>query len=84
MQKSQQSHGTRPPYQLAHLKGPLAAELGDPSINQQSYGVQGLDRGNSNTKDWYVMYGAMLTFKPWENNICSMQGFGKGKKSNRR
>jgi len=72
------------PYVLASLKGPLAAQLADPSLNGQSYTNLGIDRGNANTKDWYAMYGIMLTFKPWKANICKMQGFGSGKKSNKR
>jgi len=68
------------PIQLAELRGPLAAELADPSLNNQSATTLGLNRGNSNTKDWYVMYGAMITFKPWRKDICRMQGFGKNKR----
>lgn len=68
------------PTALAELKGPLAAELADPSINNQSAATLGLNRGNSNTKDWYVMYGAMITFKPWRRDICRMQGFGKNRR----
>ena len=72
------------PYALSDLKGPLAAQLADPSFNGQSYHTTGLDRGNANTKDWYVMYGAMLTIKPWNVTVCQQQGAGKGKKSMRR
>jgi len=72
------------PFVLASLKGPLAAQLADPSLNGQSYTTLGLDRGNANNKDWYAMYGVMITFKPWKANICKMQGFGSGKKSNKR
>lgn len=68
------------PSQLAELRGPLAAELADPSLNGQSSSTAGLNRGNSNTKDWYVMYGAMITFKPWRRDICRMQGFGKNRR----
>jgi hypothetical protein len=68
------------PVQLAELRGPLAAQLADPSLNSQSSSTLGLNRGNSNTKDWYVMYGAMITFKPWRRDICRMQGFGKNRR----
>jgi len=68
------------PVELAELKGPLSAELADPSLNNQSASTLGLNRGNSNTNDWYVMYGAMITFKPWRKDICRMQGFGKNRK----
>jgi len=71
------------PFVLSELKGPLAAELADPSLNAQSYSTLGLDRGNSNTKDWYAMYGIMITFKPWKHNVCDMQGMGGGKKRRR-
>jgi hypothetical protein len=71
------------PYVLGELKGPLAAELADPSLNGQSYSTLGLDRGNSNTKDWYTMYGVMITFKPWKHNVCDMQGMGGGKRRRR-
>jgi len=69
--------------QLAELRGPLAAQLADPSLNTHSATTLGLNRGNSNTKDWYVMYGAMITFKPWRKDICRMQGFGKNKRRGR-
>jgi hypothetical protein len=68
------------PVTLAELRGPLAAQLADPSLNQQSYHTEGLNRGNANTKDWYAMYGIMITFKPWKESICSFQGKSKGKR----
>lgn len=58
------------PQVLSNIKGPLAGELADPSLNGQSYTTLGLNRGNSNTKDWYAMYGVMLTFKPWKKGGC--------------
>ncbi len=58
---------------LAATRGPLAAYLSDPSLNNISYHSPGSDRGNPNTKDWYSFYGVMLTFKPWKNNICDFQ-----------
>ncbi len=72
------------PLALQALKGPLASQLADPSLNHQSYFSEGMNRGNSRTKDWYSMYGLMITFKPWEINICAMQGMGKGKRRRRR
>lgn len=72
------------PLALQGVKGPLTAQLADPSLNHQSYFTEGLDRGNPRTKDWYSMYGLMITFKPWKRNICAMQGMGKGKRRKRR
>ncbi len=66
------------PVALAELRGPLAAQLADPSLNQQSYHTEGLNRGNANTKDWYAMYGIMITFKPWKESKCPF--FQKGKR----
>ncbi len=46
--------------------GPLAAELSNRSID----GSTGLNRGNPVNKDWYAFYGVMLTFKPFNRNVC--------------
>jgi hypothetical protein len=72
------------PLALQAIKGPLAAELADPSLNRQSYFSEGMNRGNPRTKDWYAMYGFMITFKPWKESICSFQGQGKGRRRKRR
>ncbi|MFT4600910.1 MAG: hypothetical protein ACI857_001087 [Arenicella sp.] len=59
---------------LTAENGPLAGELSNPSLD----GVNraGFNRGNSSTKDWYVFYGAMLTFKPFKKDVCAMgRGF---------
>jgi hypothetical protein len=61
------------PVELGHLKGPLAAQLADPSLNGASYQYNGLNRGNSNNKDWYAMYGVMITFQPWKPTNCPFQ-----------
>jgi hypothetical protein len=61
------------PIALQAIKGPLTAQLADPSLNQQSYFTEGMDRGNSHTKDWYSMYGLMITFKPWKRTTCHFQ-----------
>lgn len=61
------------PIALQAIKGPLTAELADPSLNQQSYFSEGMNRGNSRTKDWYSMYGLMITFKPWKRTTCHFQ-----------
>ena len=62
---------------LSSIKGPLAGEFADPSLNAQSYSILGLDRGNSNTKDWYAMYGVMLTFKPWKKGKCPYGNYSR-------
>lgn len=56
---------------LTNLKGPLAASIADPSLNNVSRTV-GYNRGNANNRDWYAFYGVMITFKPWKYNVCSM------------
>ncbi|MCH2232879.1 MAG: DUF6089 family protein [Crocinitomicaceae bacterium] len=58
---------------LAALSGPLAAQFADPSTT--SFDRAGTNRGNPGTKDWYVFYGAMITFKPFKKDICEMRGF---------
>jgi len=56
---------------LANLRGPLAASIADPSLNNIS-SVPSANRGNANNKDWYSFYGVMLTIKPWKYNVCNM------------
>lgn len=56
---------------ITNLRGPLAASIADPSLNNAST-IPSANRGNSNNKDWYSFYGAMLTIKPWKYNVCSM------------
>lgn len=46
--------------------GPLAAELANRSLTE----TVGMNRGNSNNKDWYSFYGVMLTFKPFKKDVC--------------
>ena len=57
---------------LAAANGTLAATLANRSLdeNGQSYTVNGVQRGNSNTKDWYVISGIYLTFKIGKKNVC--------------
>ncbi|MFD1553776.1 hypothetical protein DNU06_09695 [Putridiphycobacter roseus] len=59
---------------FANLRGPIAAQLADPSLNGMS-SIPGTARGNSNTKDWYAFYGAMITFKPWKYNVCAFSHY---------
>ena len=50
---------------LSNENGPLSAELADRSF--EALGPDGtntgMQRGESNRKDWYVFTGVMLTFK---------------------
>jgi len=62
------------PTLIANLKGPLAAQLADPSTNGVSQLYPNANRGNPNNKDWYAFYGVMITFKPWKKNICDFGG----------
>lgn len=56
---------------LIALKGSLAGDFSDPSLNNAG-SITGANRGNPNNKDWYAFYGAMLTIKPWKYNVCNM------------
>jgi hypothetical protein len=51
---------------IRNENGPLAATLANRSLNTET----AVNRGNPNNKDWYVFYGFMLTFKPFQYNIC--------------
>ena len=62
------------PVQMTNLKGPLAAQLADPSLNGVSSQFPNANRGNDNNRDWYSFYGVMLTIKPWKKNICDFGG----------
>lgn len=44
--------------------GQLSSEL------SKSYGIDGLQRGNSQNKDWYAIYGAMLSYRITTNKEC--------------
>jgi hypothetical protein len=55
------------PIVLSTENGPLAASLANQSLNGDQYGY----RGNSRTKDWYVMFGAMLTFRLGSPDRCT-------------
>lgn len=57
---------------LTAENGPIAGELSNPSLDGASR--TGFNRGNDSTKDWYVFYGAMITFKPYKKDICTFQG----------
>jgi hypothetical protein len=54
------------PIVLAAENGPLAARIANQSLDGDQYGY----RGNSRTKDWYVMFGAMLTFRLGSPDQC--------------
>lgn len=52
--------------ELAEINGPLAAALSNRSLDGSIYGR----RGNPATKDWYVFFGGMITFKLGQPNKC--------------
>lgn len=52
--------------------GPMAGDLSNPSLDGTSRA--GFNRGNPSNKDWYAFYGIMITFKPFQRDICSMSG----------
>lgn len=54
------------PVQLEDLSGPIAAALSNRSLDPTVQTV----RGNPNTKDWYVFYGAMMTIRLGNKNRC--------------
>lgn len=54
------------PVKLAEQNGPLAAELANRTLNGERYGK----RGNAATSDWYVFFGATLTFRLGKPNVC--------------
>lgn len=49
---------------LESENGQLSSEL------SKSYGVNGLQRGNPQNKDWYAIYGAMLSYRITTNKEC--------------
>lgn len=60
---------------LRALNGPLAAEFADPSLGGVGTSPAGTNRGNAVTRDWYMIFGAMITFKPFKQDICDMRGW---------
>lgn len=59
---------------LTAENGPIAGELSNPSLD--GINRAGFNRGNDSTKDWYMFYGAMITFKPFKRDVCAMgRGF---------
>ena len=52
------------PVQLGREKGAIAAALSNPSKDAADYTSNiGKMRGNPNTKDWYIFYGFVISFK---------------------
>ncbi len=51
------------PNLLLTEKGPASVALSDKSLQQESGGDAGRQRGNSYTKDWYYFAGVIITFK---------------------
>ena len=54
------------PVLLAEQNGPLAAQLSNRSLNKERYGK----RGTASTNDWYTFFGATVTFRLGQPNIC--------------
>ncbi len=51
---------------LSAINGPLVADLSNRSLDQSAFGK----RGNSSTKDWYFMFGGMLTYRLGPPDRC--------------
>lgn len=51
---------------LIEQSGPLSGVMSNRSLDGNQYGK----RGNSATKDWYVFYGGMITFKLGRHSSC--------------
>ncbi len=56
------------PDDLADINGPLAASLSNRSLDGSRFGK----RGNPTTKDWYVFFGGMITFRLGGGARCNM------------
>lgn len=51
---------------LSEINGPLVADLSNRSLDQSAFGK----RGNPATKDWYFMFGGMLTYRLGPPDRC--------------
>ncbi|MCE3296575.1 MAG: hypothetical protein K0R65_2289 [Crocinitomicaceae bacterium] len=51
---------------LSEINGPLVADLSNRSLDQSPYGR----RGNPATKDWYFVFGGMLTYRLGPPDKC--------------
>ncbi len=58
------------PTLLAKYNGPLSASFADRSINPENVNNKGLNRGNSNFKDWYATAGIYLAIKLGHKPDC--------------
>lgn len=58
------------PVLLAKYNGPLSASFADRSINPENINNAGLNRGNSNFKDWYATAGIYLAIKLGRDPKC--------------
>lgn len=54
---------------IAIANGPLVAELSNRSLDGSAYGM----RGNSATKDWYFVFGGILTYRLGPADKCSFR-----------
>jgi Domain of unknown function (DUF6089) len=58
------------PVLLAKYNGPLAVAFADRSINPENLNNKGMNRGNSNFKDWYATAGIYLAVKLGREPKC--------------
>jgi len=58
------------PVLLSKYNGPLAASFADRSLNAESTTNTGMNRGNSNFKDWYATAGIYLAIKLGREPKC--------------
>lgn len=54
---------------LSEINGPLVGELSNRSLDGSAYGK----RGNSSTKDWYFLFGGILTYRLGPADKCSFR-----------
>lgn len=58
------------PVELERFNGPLAMAFADRSITPENINNSGMNRGNSNFKDWYATAGIYLTIKLGKEPPC--------------
>lgn len=66
--------GRYPDLQLLSLEaGQLSAEMSDRTVNEEGYTDlnYGMSRGNSKNKDWYSFFGAIISFRIFDQETCS-------------
>lgn len=58
------------PVELTKYNGQIAAAFADRSLQAENYNNKGLNRGNSNFKDWFATAGIYLALKIGKEPIC--------------